>query len=109
MMLRTASFALVCGMFASGTAMAQSYQGGLRGSVKDAGGVLPGVDVTLTNEQTNVTRSTVTNEHGEYAFAAIDTSTYTVRATLQDYKTVERPGTRIATQEFLVIDLTLEV
>ena len=109
MMMRTALVALVCGMLASGVAMAQSYQGGLRGAIKDPGGVLPGVDVTLTNEQTSVKRSTVTNERGEYAFTAIDTSTYTVRATLQDYKTVERPGIRIATQEFLVIDLTLEV
>ena len=31
-------------------ARAQSFQGGLRGAVKDAQGVIPGVTVTLTNE-----------------------------------------------------------
>jgi hypothetical protein len=44
---------------------AQSFQGGLRGTVKDSGGVIPGVPLTLVNEQTNVPRETVTNEVGE--------------------------------------------
>ena len=36
---------------------AQTYQGGLRGLVKDAQGVIPGVEVTLVNEDTNAVRS----------------------------------------------------
>ena len=48
-------------------AAGQGFQGGLRGSLKDSGGVVPGVEVTLTNEQTNIKRSTVTNERGEYS------------------------------------------
>jgi hypothetical protein len=59
--------------------LAQTFQGGLRGAITDAGGVLPGVDVILTNEQTNIKRSTATNERGEYAFTAVDAGTYTVR------------------------------
>ncbi len=39
-------------------ARAQSFQGGLRGAVKDAQGVIPGVTVTLTNEGTGVSRAT---------------------------------------------------
>ena len=88
---------------------AQGFQGGLRGSVKDSGGVIPGVEVTLTNEQTTLGRSTVTNERGEYAFASVDPGTYTVKASLQGYKTIERGSIRIATQSFLVLDLLLEV
>ena len=53
-------------------AFGQGFQGGLRGSIKDAGGVIPGVEVTLTNEQTNIKRSVVTNERGEYSFANVD-------------------------------------
>ena len=49
-------------------AVGQGFQGGLRGSIKDSGGVIPGVEVTLTNQQTKLKRSTVTNERGEYAF-----------------------------------------
>src|SRR5499427_9966389 len=87
----------------------QGFQGGLRGSIKDAGGVIPGVEVTLTNEQTNIKRSVVTNESGEYSFANVDPGTYAVKATLQGYKTVDRGGIRIGTQQFFTLDLTMEV
>src|SRR5712672_3364388 len=94
---------------AAGSVFGQGFQGGLRGSIKDAGGVIPGVEVTLTNEQTNIKRSTVTNESGEYAFATVDPGTYGVKAVLQGYKTVDRGGIRIGTQQFFTMDLTLEV
>src|SRR5437764_11525885 len=87
----------------------QGFQGGLRGSIKDAGGVIPGVEVTLTNEQTNIKRSVVTNERGEFVFANVDPGTYGVKATLQGYKTIDRGGVRIGTQQFLTLDLTMEV
>ena len=93
----------------AGTVFGQGFQGGLRGSLKDAGGVVPGVEVTLTNEQTNVKRSTVTNERGEYVFANVDPGNYNVKAALQGYKTVDRGGIRIATQQFLTLDLVMEV
>ena len=53
-------------MATAGSVFGQGFQGGLRGAIKDAGGVIPGVEVTLTNEQTNVKRSSVTNERGEW-------------------------------------------
>ena len=90
-------------------AAAQGFQGGLRGAAKDAGGVVPGVDVTLTNESTGVKRSTTTNDRGEYVFTNIDPGTYKLRAALQGFKTIERGDIRIGTQQFLVLDVTLEV
>src|SRR5438477_12790838 len=93
----------------AGNASGQGFQGGLRGAIKDAGGVLPGVEVTLVNEQTNINRSTVTNDRGEYVFANIDPGTYTVKASLQGYKTIDRGGIRVGTQQFFTLALTLEV
>jgi hypothetical protein len=93
----------------AGAVFGQGFQGGLRGSIKDAGGVIPGVEVTLTNEQTNIKRSTVTNERGEYVFANVDPGNYAIKATLQGYKTVDRAAIRIGTQQFLTLDLTMEV
>jgi hypothetical protein len=93
----------------AGSVFGQGFQGGLRGSLKDAGGVVPGVEVTLTNEQTNVKRSTVTNERGEFNFANVDPGNYGIKASLQGYKTVDRAGIRIGTQQFLTLDLTMEV
>ena len=48
---------------------AQGFQGGLRGAVRDPNGVVPGAEVTLTNEQTNAKRTTTSNDVGEYAFS----------------------------------------
>src|SRR3954470_23181299 len=93
----------------AGSVFGQGFQGGLRGSIKDAGGVIPGVEVTLTNEQTNIKRSVVTNERGEFVFSNIDPATYNVKATLQGYKSIERAGIRIGTQQFLTLDLLMEV
>src|SRR5262245_39061388 len=61
-------------------AYSQTYQGGLRGAVRDAAGALvPGVDLVLLNEETNTTRTTLTNEAGEYAFPNVEPGTYTLR------------------------------
>ena len=65
--------------------------------------------MTLTNEGTNVSRSTVSNGVGEYVFAAVLPATYTVRATLQGFKSFERRGLTIGTQQFITLDLIMEV
>ena len=59
------------------------------------------------NELTNITRSVVSNAQGEYVFASVDPGTYTVTTVLEGFKTVDRPGIRIGTQQFLVMDLAL--
>jgi hypothetical protein len=107
---------MVCAMLAavllagsSGHALAQSAQGGLRGTVKDAQSVIPGVTVTLTNEANGVTRDTVTNGVGEYSFPAVDPASYTVRVSVQGFKTFERKGVVINTQVFVGLDVTLEI
>ncbi len=88
---------------------AQGFQGGLRGSVKDSGGVIPGVEVTLVNDATGVSRSTTSNEVGAYNFPNLAPGNYTLKATLQGYKTYQREGLGVGTQQFLTIDVTLEV
>src|SRR5512142_1401178 len=81
--------------FNSRIILAQSAQGALRGTVRDAQGVIPGVTVTLTNEATGVSRDTVTNAAGEFSFPAIDPSAYTVAASVTGYKEFERKGVRV--------------
>ena len=56
---------------------AQTYQGGIHGSVPDSNqGVIPGAAVTLTKETTNLGRETTTNDRGEYAFPSLAPGTY---------------------------------
>src|SRR5207245_1803280 len=66
-------------------------------------------EVTLTNEGTNISRSTVTNERGEYVFAAVEPGTYKVKVALQGYKTIDQTGVRIGTQTVITLDLTMDV
>ncbi len=90
-------------------AVGQGFTGGVRGAVRDSGGVIPGVDVSLTNEATNVSRTTVSNEAGEYNFPNLAPGTYTLKATLEGYKTYQRAGLTVGTQQFLTLDVALEV
>ena len=78
--------------------LAQTYHGGLRGAVRESGGVIPGVSVTLTNEATNVSRTTTSNHAGEYAFVNVDPGTYTVKVAMQGFKTIDNKGIRIGTE-----------
>ena len=113
--MRTASRGIRCVvaaialLIASGAASAQTYTGGMRGVVKDAQGIVPGVEVTLVNDATNAARSVVTNEVGEYSFPGVLPGTYTVRVALAGFRTEERRGLPIATQQMITMDFTLEV
>ena len=100
---------VVCMCACAAIAAAQTYQGALRGAVRDAQGVIPGAEVTLINEDTNAERSAMTNDVGEYAFGSVLPGTYTVRVSLPGFKTEERKGFRIGTQQSLVLDFMLEV
>src|SRR6266545_769128 len=114
-MMRSLHFSVACGLLSvlllssAAPAAAQSFQGGMRGSVKDAQGVIPGVTVTLVNEANGVSRDTVTNGVGEYSFPAVDPGRYAVKAAVTGYKTFERKGMTIGTQQFVTLDLQLEI
>ncbi|MBL8229635.1 MAG: TonB-dependent receptor [Bryobacterales bacterium] len=89
---------------------AQSYFGGIRGQVTDsAGGAIATIKVTITDAGTNVARSTLTNESGEYVFSAVAPAAYVITVEAPGFKRLERPGVVVATQQFLTLDLKMEV
>jgi trimeric autotransporter adhesin len=101
---------LICAFILTLPVSGQSYQGSLRGSLRDSGGnVMPSVTIALTNEATNVARTTVTNASGEYVFEKIDPGSYKIDATQTGFKKLERPGVIIETQQFLTLDLVMEL
>ena len=93
----------------AGSAGAQQFTGGVRGAVHDANGVVPGVTVTLTNEATNNSREVVTNDVGQYNFPAVPPGTYALKAQITGYKRYESKGLTVGTQQFVTIDVLLEV
>lgn len=83
--------ALICaGMFCVPTASAQIVRGAISGTVRDQnGGTVSGVQVKVTNPQTNVTRDTTTNDEGFYRIGAIDPGTYIVIVEKSGFANVE--------------------
>jgi len=103
--------ALFCALATTGsTAYAQSYQGGLRGSLHDnLGAALSKVTLLLINEATNLARTTVTNASGEYVFDRVDPGKYRLEASTNGFKKLGRSGVVIETQQQLILDLVMEV
>ncbi len=72
---------------------AQSVTGSLSGTVVDESNkVIPGADITVVNEITGEERRGVTNEVGDFAFAALVPGRYTVKVQLAGFKAVSRDG-----------------
>jgi hypothetical protein len=65
---------------------AQTFHGTIRGSVRDANGVIGGAAVRLTEETTGFLTTTLTNDSGEYAFEDLLPGTYRMRAAAVGYK-----------------------
>ena len=87
MRVRVGVVALLFALAVAGTAAAQGTTSRLAGQVTDAtGGVLPGVSVTLTNDGTGVSFSTVTTAAGTYVFEALPSGSYSAKFELQGFK-----------------------
>jgi hypothetical protein len=87
------ALALLIGSVAS--AFAQFDRGSISGTIKDEqGGVMPGVTVTVTNQQTRQTQSTVTDGTGFYTFPNLLPGQYDVLAELQGFKKRTGPASR---------------
>jgi Carboxypeptidase regulatory-like domain/TonB dependent receptor-like, beta-barrel len=96
-------------LFAS-TVSAQVDTGTILGTVRDGtGAVIPGVAISLTNEDTKVTQTGVTDERGNYLFAALRVGSYALTAELQGFKKVLHEHLTLNIQQRLALDLTMEV
>ncbi len=73
--------------FLAGSANAQSGTSGVRGVVVDqAGAVVPGATVRLSNPATGFSRSVITDNSGRYNFASIPPATYRVEVEASGFK-----------------------
>src|SRR3954471_327653 len=65
---------------------AQSLTGSISGQVADAqGGMLPGADVALTDQNSKTVQRTVTNNDGVFVFASVPAGTYSVGVELAGF------------------------
>jgi len=108
--LRTSAWAAVFALGCAAGARAQAVKGGLVGNIADqSGGALPGVTVTITEVNTNISYSTVTNESGNYVFSNLKDGTYRVAAELSGFKRVVREGVEVEVNATPRVDLKMEV
>ncbi len=103
--IRTAALLVLC----SACVYAQTTSS-LTGVVTDpSGAMVPGVEVTLTNAETNAQRSATTDSQGRYSFAQAQPSTYQVSARAPGFSEVAIRGITLLVNSPAVVDIHFEV
>ena len=104
------SYALVCLLVFASTALGQATTGEVTGRVEDSGGaVVPGATVSAVNPATGFTRSSVTNDTGDYTITLLPPGRYTVSAELTGFKKAVRENVDVAVGSRPTILLQLAV
>lgn len=102
-------FMLTLAMLSSTGLFAQTA-GSISGHVADTtGAVIPDASVTLTNVQTNTSRTTVTTSSGDYFFYAVPPGVYNISAAHTGFDTVTTPNVQVSVQQAVALNFTLRV
>src|SRR5262245_53432295 len=87
---------------------AQAITGTILGSVSDSSGaVLPGVSITAINTGTNQSRTTITNESGNFSLPSLQIGVYRVEAELTGFKKEIHSGVTLQVDQRARIDFVL--
>jgi hypothetical protein len=110
-MRRLSHLLFVCAMALAVPAVAFAQAtGSIAGIVTDeSGAVIPGVTVEATNVGTNQTRSAVSGTDGYYSIPLLPPGQYSVRGTLQGFKTFLREGVTVPVESTARVDMKLAV
>ena len=91
-------------------AEAQFARASVAGTVSDPDGApLPGVTVTVRNEDSGLMRTAVTSGSGGYIIQGLVPGTYTVTFAIEGFRPVERPGVELRIGQQGAIDANLEL
>lgn len=108
----TLTFAIVLALASSPPLVLAQTSGSatLSGSVRDAtGAVVPDALLTLRNERTQTVYTATSDTTGEFVFAAVNPSLYTLRVELAGFAPYEATGLRLSPNDTLGLDPTLAV
>ena len=82
----------------------------ITGTVKDqSGAVLPGVEITVTQTNTEATRNAITNETGSFVLANLPLGPYRLEAALPGFRTYSQTGIVLQVNSSPVVNPVLEV
>src|SRR5581483_9661666 len=80
----------------------------IAGTVKDeSGGVLPGVTITVTQTNTQFTRTAVSDDTGSYVLPNLPVGPYKLEATLQGFRTFVQQGIVLTVNATPTINVTM--
>jgi len=89
---------------------AQEATGRIAGTVSDpSGAVIPGVQVTVTNTATQVSRKTTTDHDGYYQVLSLPIGDYTVTAEHDGFRTMVSGHNRLEINQAMRVDIRLQV
>jgi Carboxypeptidase regulatory-like domain/TonB-dependent Receptor Plug Domain len=92
------------------SAFAQFQTGSILVKVADEqGGTIPGASVTITSNVLPSPRTGVTDSEGMYRFPSLSVGTYTIKAAIQGFESVVRPGVIVLQGQTATIDMALKV
>jgi hypothetical protein len=111
--MRTKCFSLILAafttLFITATAAAQAT-GGLAGTVTDPNGaVVQGVNITVKNTATNLTRNTTTNEDGRWSLTLLPVGTYSVTYEKEGFKKSVSQDTQVEAAVTRGVEVALEI
>jgi hypothetical protein len=102
-------FAVLC-LAASTVVRAQSTYGTINGSVTDpSSAAVRGARIEITNQETQVKHSLLTNAEGAYRFVNLDPGIYTVAASAPGFSVTEQKDVNLLAREELPVNLQLAV
>src|SRR5215813_1532218 len=112
--MRSGVRCLLCGVMilvlARAEAFAQGSTAQITGAVTDpSGAVLPGVDVTVTQTETGLKRSVMTNETGLYVLPNLPIGPYRLEASLPGFRNYVRTGIVLQVGSNPVFNVSMEV
>jgi hypothetical protein len=82
--------------------------GSFFGTVADTtGSVIAGAKVTITAQETGVSREATTDQTGHYLIPLLPVATYTVKVSMQNFQTVTQSSLRLQVDEHRELDFTL--
>src|SRR5215831_8103191 len=92
------------------SAVSQETRGSVSGIVSDSSGaVVPHANLQLTNTETGVVLTTISNEAGLYRFLFLNPGQYKLVASISGFKTFERGNIQLNVSEAGTVPVTLEV
>ena len=111
--LRTEKFcwaAIIVLLLSQAIGQAQSTNGTISGTVKDAtGAVLPGTKVVLLNQETGISRTVQADAAGHYSAPSLSLGNYQVTGSLEGFQTEVRKGIVLTVGRQAIVNFELAV